>query len=37
MSMQSMGKRIAELRKKSGMTQSNLAQKLEISDRTVSK
>lgn len=35
--MHDMGKRIAELRKKSGMTQSNLAQKLEISDRTVSK
>ena len=37
MSILEMGKRIAALRKKGGMTQSNLAQKLEISDRTVSK
>lgn len=37
MGIQNMGKRIAELRKKSGMTQSSLAQRLEISDRTVSK
>lgn len=37
MGIQDMGKRIAGLRKKSGMTQSNLAQRLEISDRTVSK
>ncbi len=37
MGIQNMGKRIAELRKKSGLTQSSLAQRLEISDRTVSK
>ena len=37
MSILEMGKRIAALRKKGGMTQNNLALKLEISDRTVSK
>ena len=37
MSIRDMGKRIAQLRKKSGMTQEKLAQRLEISDRTVSK
>ena len=37
MSIHDMGKRIAALRKRSGMTQSILAQKLEISDRTISK
>ena len=35
--MQDMGKRIAEFRKKSHMTQLRLAEKLGISDRTVSK
>jgi len=37
MSIQDMGKRIAQLRKRCGMTQNVLARKLEISDRTVSK
>ena len=37
MGIHNMGKRIAELRKRSGMTQSSLAKRLEISDRTVSK
>lgn len=37
MNIYSIGKRIAELRKKNGMTQLALAKKLDISDRTVSK
>ena len=37
MRIEEMGQRITQLRKSSGMTQSKLAQKLEISDRTVSK
>lgn len=37
MGIHNMGKRIAELRKRSGITQSILAKRLEISDRTVSK
>lgn len=37
MNLEEMGNRILQLRKKCGMTQSRLAQRLEISDRTVSK
>lgn len=37
MNAKSMGKTISNLRKKSGMTQQALAQKLDISDKTVSK
>ena len=37
MDAKSIGKTIANLRKKSGMTQQTLAQKLDISDKTVSK
>lgn len=37
MNIEDIGKRISELRKKSGMTQMALAQMLDVSDRTVSK
>ena len=37
MDKQSMGERIAKLRRASGMTQLSLAEQLNVSDKTVSK